>query len=672
MFVSDATNLVTGDTNGGTDVFVRDRLRGITERVSVSSDEAQGNNPSAYPSISADGRFVAFTSAASNLVPADTNREIDVFLRDRLAGATERISVSSSGGQTGIASDHPSVSANGRFVAFSSYSTLLVSGDTNLSEDVFVRDRLLRTTERVSISSSGVQANDGSNKPTISNDGRFVAFVSFAANLAPGDLTGDSDAFVHDRSTGKTHLVSVNSNGIKQDGWVTEAAVSGSGRVVVFVSNGTNVVPGDTLAFFEVFVRDLETGVTERASVDSNGIEANTDAFTRSISADGRFVTFSSWADNLVTGDTNGVGDIFLRDRLTETTTRVSVSSAGLQGTDHSGASSSVSADGRFVAFSSAAANLVAGDSNNARDTFVRDRGNVPYGQDDLLVDFGNAGLWQRSTHSGWVRIHTGSPIAVAAGNLDGKFKDEAIASFSSLGLLARYDNTEPWTRLHSSVPNRFTVGDFDGNGIDDIVADIGSSGMWLRANNGSFVRLNSAVTQDLATGDLDANGSDELIADLGSRGLWVRYNNASWTQLHPASPLRIIAGDLDGDGKDELIADFSTGLWARYNNATWVKLNAKKSEGLAVGDLNGDGKEDVVGDFGSTGLWARYGGSSTWTKLHAQSPTNMIAADLDNNRKAEAVVDFGSGGLWARYNNASWVKLHNSPTQALAAGGFD
>jgi Tol biopolymer transport system component len=386
-FESLASNLVPGDTNAtagdpwsGRDVFVRDRLTGRTERVSVSSSGAQGNSWSAEPSVSADGRFVAFTSWASNLVPGDTNATAgdpwsgcDVFVRDRLTGRTERVSVSSSGAQGNDWSYSPSISADGRFVAFKSFASNLAPGDTNVVRDVFVRDRLTGTTERVSVSSSGAQGDGGSGFASISADGRFVAFESSASNLAPGDTNACYDVFVRDRLTRATERVSVSSSGAQGNSWSAEPSVSADGRFVAFASWASNLVPGDTNGAYDVFLRDRLTGTTQRVSVSSSGAQANGGSGSASISADGRSVAFESLASNLAPADTNGTWDAFVRDRLTGATERVSVSSSGAQGNSWS-AYPSISADGRFVAFESWASNLVPGDTNGYPDVFVRDR----------------------------------------------------------------------------------------------------------------------------------------------------------------------------------------------------------------------------------------------------------------------------------------------------------
>lgn len=189
------------------------------ERVSVNSSEIEGDSYSRNQSISADGRYVAFTSYSTNLVSGDTNGVEDVFVRDRQTGETTRVSVSDVGAEGDDASWYPSISADGRYVAFVSYATNLISGDTNGKSDVFVHDRQTGETARVSVSDVGAEGNDASWYPSISMDGRYVAFASYASDLVAGDSNGGEDIFVHDRQTGITTRVSVDSAGVEADGW---------------------------------------------------------------------------------------------------------------------------------------------------------------------------------------------------------------------------------------------------------------------------------------------------------------------------------------------------------------------------------------------------------------------------------------------------------------------
>jgi uncharacterized repeat protein (TIGR01451 family) len=364
VFVSLADNLVPGDTNNEADIFVHDRLTGTTERVSVSSREEQANGDSSFlgffqtPAISADGRFVAFASFATNLVARDTNNAEDIFVRDRLNGTTERASVTGNGGQANADSSFASISADGRIVAFGSFADNLVAGDTNFTSDVFVRDRQAGTTERVSVSSAGVEGSSASDRNAISADGRFVAFESASSNLVSGD-TEDSavDIYLRDRLTGTTEGVSLVPAG--PSGIVLHSlspAISADGRFVAFDSTETNLVPADTNSRRDIFVRDRQTGTLERVSLTDADGESNEDGFTPGISADGRFIVFGSLASNLVSGDTNQASDIFVRDRVAGTSVRDSVSTAGVEGDLFADSfTPSISADGQVVAFHSEA-----------------------------------------------------------------------------------------------------------------------------------------------------------------------------------------------------------------------------------------------------------------------------------------------------------------------------
>ncbi len=353
---------------------------GITQLVSVSSQEAEGDGFSTLSAISADGRFVAFDSFSSNLVPGDTNNERDVFVHDRVTGTTERASVSSTGAQANGLSVVRDISPDGRFVVFDSFADNLVVGDTNQSFDVFVHDRQVETTERVSVASDGSQANLQSFAGEISADGRFVAFQSEGTNLVPGDTNGTTDVFVRDRQTGTTERVSVSSDEVEGNSSSVRPAISADGRFVAFESFATNLVPGDTNGQTDVFVRDRQAGTTERVSLSSAGGQGSGSRFgcgscEPAISDDGRFVAFTAGATNLVPEDTNNEQDIFVRDRQAGTTERISVSTEGAEGSGgFQTGRPAISGDGQFVAFDSDFVNLVPGDTNGDFDVFVRDR----------------------------------------------------------------------------------------------------------------------------------------------------------------------------------------------------------------------------------------------------------------------------------------------------------
>jgi Tol biopolymer transport system component len=287
------------------------------ERVSVDSATGQADGASYFPNLSADGRFVAFRSGATNLVASDTNGFFDVFVRDRQLGTTERVSVDSSGAQSdGDSGLHPTISGDGRFVAFYSGATNLVAGDANGVFDVFLRDRQLGSTELVSVDSAGNQANSSSSLASVSADGRYVAFQSSATNLVAGDTNASLDVFLRDRQAGTTSRASVATGGGQGNGNSEYASIASNGLAVAFFGPASNLVPGDTNARRDVFVRDLQVGTTTRVSLELLGAQGNDDAdYYPFLSADGRFVAFPSFATNLVAGDTNGALDVFLHDR---------------------------------------------------------------------------------------------------------------------------------------------------------------------------------------------------------------------------------------------------------------------------------------------------------------------------------------------------------------------
>ncbi|WP_256867937.1 calcium-binding protein [Candidatus Entotheonella palauensis] len=377
-FESNANNLVLGDTNETTDIFVHDCDTRDTTRVSIASNGSQANGRSAESHISADGRFVVFRSAASNLVPGDTNNEIDIFVHDRSSGETTRVSVASDGSQANDFNFAGRLSADGRFVSFGSDASNLVPGDSNAVCDSFVHDRLTGQTTRVSVASDGSQANDFSFAPgSLSADGRFIVFDSDASNLVPGDTNMAADVFVHDRQTGGTTRVSVASDGTQGNHFSLAGNISANGQIVVFTSSASNLVPGDANGESDILVHDRLTGQTTRINVARDGTQANGGSADSHISADGQLVVFESLADNIVPGDTNHESDIFVHDRGTGQTLRVSVIPDDLQANGPS-QRGHLSADGQVVAFSSLANNLASDDANDHTDIFAVNLGNAP------------------------------------------------------------------------------------------------------------------------------------------------------------------------------------------------------------------------------------------------------------------------------------------------------
>ncbi len=445
-YVSAASNLVAGDSNGTSDVFLYDRATGLTQRVSVDSAGGQADGSSSMPSISDDGNVLAFESKATNLVAGDSNGLRDLFVRNRSAGTTTRVSVDATGAQPNGISYHATLTRDGSRVAFASQASNLVADDTNNVADVFQRLVADPTSiDRASRNIVGdVQGDGPSDLPSYDSDDNDLAFRSSSTNLDWANVVSNNEIFlanrasqtayvvgrawaanltkvlddtetyrlfdsshsqsadgrylvyslwpqvyVYDRLLGTTELVSVDSSGVPSNGEVLNtglngrrATISASGRFVVFYSEATNLVPGDTNGAGDFFLHDRQTKVTSLVTRGLGNLPANTppDAYfffnggpQPCVSSDGRFIAFSSRASNLVSADLNNAGDVFVFDNLLNKTELISVNSAGDQGNGQSRVQS-ISGDGRFVAFSSEATNLVTGDANAAEDIFVRDR----------------------------------------------------------------------------------------------------------------------------------------------------------------------------------------------------------------------------------------------------------------------------------------------------------
>jgi Tol biopolymer transport system component len=361
-FTSNASNLVPDDTNGRSDIFVRSLTNIIPPQVStIRISGGADNDESSAPSFSANGQWVAYDSW-----DRESNVTCNIFVRDLNNGTPIPISIGINGPANG-SSMYPSISADGQRIAFQSNATNLFPGDNGYQTGIFVHDRSTGTTTRISVGIDG-PANGFSQYPSISADGQVVAFASDADNLVPGDTNEVPDVFVYDLKTRQLTRVSVGINGQATPFRSGKPSLSAGGQVVAFDSEADNLVPGDTNGTSDVFIHDRNSGKTTRVSVGVNG-QANGGGGWSSISGDGHRVAFSSYADDLVPGDTNGTSDVFIHDRNSGKTTRVSVGVNGQANGNSGGAS--ISGDGHRLAFSSQASNLVKGDTNGVDDVFA-------------------------------------------------------------------------------------------------------------------------------------------------------------------------------------------------------------------------------------------------------------------------------------------------------------
>ncbi len=368
-FRSTANNLTAVDDSIWPDIFVRDLGSATTEMVSNRVAPAT-RRYSLYPTISDDGQIVVMNTDFGYS---------SIVVHDRISG-TSTLELPPSDGPSTYARLEPALSGNGRYIAFYSPGSMQdtnppeaqpIAGDTNFAHDTFIFDRVsvpIVPIEMMSRDSAGLQSRGDSFSPTLTDDGRYVAFYSYAPTLVPGDTNEHEDVFVKDRQTGSLVMASVSSDGTIGNGDSYKPVIAGAGRYVAFRSQATNLVVGDTNKHWDIFVRDMTLGSTTRVSVSSSGGQSNHDSFEADISDDGRYVVFRSNASNLVADDTNKRFDVFVHDRQSGQTMRVSKPAVG-ESNGHS-YNPAISGDGNWIVFESDASNLIAGDTNAARDIF--------------------------------------------------------------------------------------------------------------------------------------------------------------------------------------------------------------------------------------------------------------------------------------------------------------
>jgi len=374
VFSNASSDLLPGDTNGLTDIYVADVAAHSLHRISQNSSGVIGNGTCGEPRMSADGERVVYWSTSVNLVDVDLNGRVDIFLSEWRQGVTRIASLGVGGVQGNGNSTHGTISSCGRWIAFDSLADNLVPGDTNGAGDVFVRDDLLGTTERVNLTWNGNQSTGNASTAVISGNGRFVAFSTTAFDIVPGDTNGFHDTFIRDRQLGITTLVSRSMQGTTANGISGPVQFDDSGSLLLFGSDANDLVPGDTGGFHDVFLFTSATQSIRRISLTHDGLSPNDESFLPCISRDGRFVGFATEATNVVPGDTNQEADGFLLDLLTGTLTRPTVNSAGCEG---NGATrfARMSDDARFLAVHSVADNMSPeGNPQHRSNIYLRDQ----------------------------------------------------------------------------------------------------------------------------------------------------------------------------------------------------------------------------------------------------------------------------------------------------------
>ena len=347
-----------------------------TTRVSVATTGAQADKPCLAPGISADGRFVVFSSHATTLAPGGSGGMLQIFLHDRVAGQTTLISHKK--GDKAKPGDkdsrYPSISHDGRYIVFQSLATDLADGDTNGKSDIYLYDRTAGAATLISRKNGGGAADGASRQPAMSRDAGKISFLSTAKNMTdPAFGDAKDQVFVFDRSTNKTAAVSIGTDNKAADAACDTPVISHDGKFVAFSSAATNLAAGDTNAKSDIFRRDLTANTTALVSKDKDGNPSDGDSLYPSIARDGSKIAFESAATDLVADDTNAKNDVFLRDVGAGTNTLVSARAGDHKVGNGASATPSISLDGKFVAFASRATDLTDPPTTVLSHVFVRD-----------------------------------------------------------------------------------------------------------------------------------------------------------------------------------------------------------------------------------------------------------------------------------------------------------
>jgi Tol biopolymer transport system component len=675
VFTSTAANLVSGqnDTNGATDIFLYQRSNGAVTLVSHAqgTTATAGNGASSLPVISADGAYVAFESTAKNLVTGGVDPKgtagSDVFLYSRATGAISLVSHSTAGATThgNDSSHHPSISADGAFVAFDSFATTLIAGtDPASTEDVFLFSRATGAVTLVSHNSTSATtaANNASSLPHISANGAFVTFGSAATNLVVGQSdagAGTRDAFLYERVTGAVTLVShVPFNAATTGNSVSDPqAISADGGVVVFVSQATNLVvaQNDPNFLFDIFVYVRSTGAVTLASrsAATPTTTANAGSHSPAVSADGAFVAFVSAASNLVTGQTDAGSDddVFLFSRATGAVTLVSHTPASATTAGNfASRSPKLTADGSVVAFQSVATDLVPGqtDSNPGADVFLFARATgtvtlVSHVPASLVTTGNGASALPSISNDGSVVAFQSSATDLVSAQSDANASDDIFVHTPAGG-----------------GPRR-PVADFDGDGDTDISVFRPSSNTWF-VHNGATTPFGAAGDIPVPC-DYDGNGTTDVAVFRPSIGGWLIQNQPS-VFLGATGDVPVPA-DYDGDGDcDPAVFRPAVGGWYRVGNTTFHGLSGDIP---VPADYDGNGIADITVFRPSVGGWYRLGASTVFFGLNGDIP---VPADYDGNGTADVAVYRPAVGGW--YVDGHATQFLGLSTDIPVPGDYD
>lgn len=688
-------DLVPEDSNSADDIYLRDLRTGTVSLVSVASDGSQGDGASTQASISSDGRFVVFRSAATNLVADDTNGVEDIFLRDLLAGTTVRVSLGGGGAEANGASSTPAVADGGRFVVFSSTATNLDASDSNGVQDVFLRDTVSNTTTLVSSNSAGTSsANGASYDPAVTPDGAYLAFSTEATDVVAGGLNGQRQVVRIERATPANRvLVSQSAGGAQADGACYEPSLSGDGSRIAFFTLATNLGPAaDTNGFFDVYLRDQTANTTTRISQADGGGESDNHSGFASLSENGNAVAYGSLATNLVSNDDNGGFDVFTWSG--GTTSRASLT-AGEGEANFGSDLPAISQDGHWVAFRSAATNLIGLDALADDDIFVR--------------SCAASTTWSGFGEARNLDIPFFGESDVEAADLDGDGDLDLAVPSENAGEVALLRNdggfafTEMGRITTGSAPHAIRAGDLDGDKDPDLVTvNLGGTASILR-NDGSFTFTNvgNLTLGDapwmLSIADLDGDTDlDVAVTNQDSDSVNILRNDGGMSFTNVATitvtgaPRQIEAGDLDGDtDRDLVVAGLMPGGVSILRNdggLTFTEVDpvsVSLASALTIADFDGDIDLDLgIGRTAGGVTFLRNDGGLTFTAFTSSEVSGSFEAthaDIDGDGDADFLVcSSGFEGLHMLRNDGAFsftdvaTLASGSPVYGLVAADLN
>jgi Tol biopolymer transport system component len=595
-FVSDADDIVPNDTNGVSDVFVRDRRTNAVTRVSVATGGRQADGASVNASISADGRRVVFATSATNLDSASNPHTGGIYLYDR---STRRTTFIAEGGS-------PVISGDGRFAAF-----VAASHDHNIGrshDDVFVREIASGRTEVISVPAQAGVPDNNSDSPSISHDGRVVAFRSEATNLVAGDSNGTSDVFVRDRVARTTLRANVSSTGVQAEGWTARPSLSSSGSIVVFSSSATNLVAGDTNRSDDIFVRDLAHGTTTRVSVDSFGLQADGGSNGAVVSADGRVVAFASEARNLVNGGISVFGAVFVHDRSLGVTEQIDVEASGRQ-PEYFGWGPSISSDGRIIAFLSYAALVPQDTHTHGPDFYIRDRGTGTVF--DRLHELDGSLQQINATRDLIASLHYNLELA------SGKAADNDRTAACRVMFDVVNEVQDAWNR---NLPTADAARLF--SAAEQIERGLGcrpAPTKWFVFRKTSVPLPRRSAPAGFEFGDVNGDGAIDAVVRLSGRtsGVFLLLGDrlGSFPTMRPLPVTLgawVLLADIDGDGRSDIVApqhdpaqvaiSLSRGTARNPTFVTTTTPLPSEVGAITVGDITGDRMIDIVTANAQTG----------------------------------------------------------------------